>query len=226
MMKRMTACLGLLIAAPGIAAAQEKIAISIGGVELEAPMPAGYCLPTGKNKAAADLLAAADTENVTHASLFRCDQMATEAGPGNDYYLLKTPRRALVATVSRPELIAGLAREFGKAEWQEGGTKAASLTEKASGSISETFNARVEVKGSFSPRGTDADCVYMGGEATVSMPDISYPIQAGACLTSVGNKMITVYTYDDPKGSDGVVRLMRRAQALAMAFKPVAGKTP
>lgn len=226
MIKRKLVWLGLLVAAPGAAMAQDKIAISIVGVDIEAPMPTGYCLPTGKNKAAADLLAAADTENVTHTSLFRCDRMDDASGPGNDYYLLKTPRQALVASISRPELIAQLAKEFGKAEWQEGGSKVSGLTDKVSDSISDTFNTPVEVKGSFSPRGTDDNCVYMGGEATVAMAGMSYPIQTGACMTSVGDKVITVYVYDDPEGKDGIVRLMRKAQALATAFRPVANTTP
>lgn len=219
MKKRILICLGLIAAVPGAASAQEKVRISVGGVDLEAPMPAGYCVPTGKYKTVAELVAAADTENVTLASLFPCDRMSSEQEPGSDYYLIKTPRRALLVSVSRPELIAQLKEEFGKAEWQEGGKRVAEIPGKASESITDTFNTPVEVKGSFAPRGTDADCVYMGGEVQVSMAGLSYPIQTGACMTAAANKIVTVYIYDDPE-EGGVVRLMRNARALAIAFQP------
>lgn len=221
MRNRIWLCLGLTVAAPGTALAQDKVTISIAGIELEAPMPAGYCLPTGKHKAVAELVAAADTENVTLATLFRCDLMAGDRPPGNDYYLIKTPRKALVLKISRAQLIEELGKEFGKAEWQEGGEKVADLPGRVSESVSGTFNTPVEMTGSFAPRGTDADCIYMGGEVQVSMAGLSYPIQAGACMTAAADKMLAVYAYDDPE-TDGIARLMRKSRALAIAFEPVA----
>lgn len=221
MIGRMLLGLALSIGASQGAAAQERLSINIIGVGLEAPIPEGYCVPTGAGRAVADLIAAADHENVTHATLFRCDRIGNPDGPGNDYYLIKTPRQALVLSVSRPELIAELEQEFGKAEWQAGGEQVTKIADEVSGSLSDTFHTPVVVDGSFAPRGTDADCAYLGGQATISMEKLSYPIQAGACMTSVGGKLITVYAYDDPKGADGIVRLMRKTRDLAMAFETV-----
>lgn len=223
---RIWGALVLAMATTGTAAAQDRVSIVVADVKIEAPMPEGYCLPTGKDKVVTDLIAAADTENLTHASLVRCDRVGKPGGLGNDYYLIKTPRRVLLASVSRPELLAALEKEFGKAEWQAGGRASTEVSKKVNEDLTETFSSPVEVKGDFSGRGADSDCAYLGGEAIVSLGGVTYPIQAGACMTSVSNKMIIVYTYDDPKGTDGVVRLMRKAQALAMAFRPAAGDKP
>ena len=226
MILRMLACAGLLSFAASAAAAQDKLAFSIIGVEVDATIPTGYCLPTGKEKAAADLLAAADTFNMTHAMLIRCDRMGSATGPGNDYFLIKTPRNTLMATLPRAELLAALEAEFGKAEWQSGGAALEKAMGDVSDSMSQTFNAPVDVKGEFSPRGTDTDCGYMGGEMTIFGSHSNYPIQSGACITTAGNKLVTVYAFDDPKGTDGIIRLMRKARDLAMSFAPKAADTP
>lgn len=226
MIVRMLACAGLWSLAASPAAAQDKLAFSIIGVEIEAPIPADYCLPTGKDKAIADLLAAADTFNVTYVMLVRCDRMGSATGPGNDYFLIKAPRNTLTAILPRTELLAALEAEFGKAEWQSGNAALEKTMGDVSDSMTQTFNAQVDVKGEFTPRGTDSDCSYLGGEMTISGSHGNYPIQGGACITTAENKLVTVYAFDDPKGTGGVIRLMRKARDLAMSLAPKAEDTP
>lgn len=215
-------CCALLTAMPGAAGAQETLVIDFVGVRIEAPIPEGYCPLTASDKAATDLIAAADAHNVTHATLSRCHG----DGSQKDYYLIKSPRHALALSIPRAELLAEMAQHFGRAEWQAGGKTANDLIETTSRQISDTLNTPTEVNGDFGGRGTDEDCAYIGGEAIVSLGDLTYPIQGGGCMTSVGNKILTVYVYDEPKGAEGVALLMRKARDFAMAFTVTPVVTP
>ena len=219
-MTRTTLVGAALVAAmmPTPALAQDRIVIDMIGVRLEAPLPAGYCLPDVATQAIDDLVAAADTLNVTHVALRPCDAMLSDEEPLKDYYLIKSPRAGLAASVSREAFLAEMAQHFGKAEWQVGGARVKEITDKTNRDIRETLSPSLAVEGDFGARGTDADCAYLGGEAIVSLGTSRYPIQGGACMTSVGNKVLTVYLYGEPT-ENGVVALMQKSRDLAMAFK-------
>jgi hypothetical protein len=115
---------------PGAAEAAD-VTFTVHDVTLTATIPAGYCVPMNKDKLIADTLATGDKENITLATLIRCDKAGRAEGPGNDYMLIKTPQNALATRIPRAELLTALGAEFGKAEWQSGATGKAATADAA-----------------------------------------------------------------------------------------------
>jgi hypothetical protein len=196
------------------------VAFAVNGVKLAVPIPAGYCVPEGRDKLVADTLAKGDTENITLATLLRCDMTGRAAGPGNDYILIKSPNLALGTSIARADFLRALGAEFGKAEWQNG-TSATQATENAAKGLSDALNTSVEIKGDIAPRGTDGDCAYLGGTLNVNGAGVTYPIILGGCITTAGDKVVAVYTYDDPGKGGGVTGKMRTARNIAMKIRTV-----
>lgn len=202
------------------AQAAETVTFTINDVTLTAPMPAGYCEPVNSDRLIADTLARGDRDNITLATLIRCDQAGRAEGPGNDYMLIKSPRTALTTMISRPEFLRAINAEFGKADWQTGVASNAA-TDRAAKGLSDVLETPMEIAGDLAPRGSDQDCAYLGGTLNVNGGGVVYPIILGGCLTSVGNKVLAVYTYDDPGKGGGVAGKMRLARDVAMAIRPV-----
>jgi len=202
---------------PGAAEAAD-VTFTVHDVTLTATIPAGYCVPMNKDKLIADTLATGDKENITLATLIRCDKAGRAEGPGNDYMLIKTPQNALATRIPRAELLTALGAEFGKAEWQSGATGKAATADAAKG-LSDAFSTPVDIQGDIAPRGTDGDCAYLGGTLNVNGGGVSYPIILGGCITSAANKVVAVYTYDDPGKGGGVAGKMRAARNVAMSIK-------
>ena len=209
--------LAAAMAMPGAAHAAD-IAFSVNGIGLTMPLPAGYCIPAGQDKLIADTLAKGDTDNLTLATLIRCDKAGRTEGPGNDYMLIKTPKASLGSVLPRATLLSALSAEFGKAEWQSGATGEQATAHAAKG-ISDALSTPVDIKGDLAPRGTDADCAYLGGTLTVDGGGVRYPIILGGCITSVADKVVAVYTYDDPGEGGGVSGKMRTARDVAMSVR-------
>ncbi|MBL0916403.1 MAG: hypothetical protein IBJ13_13105 [Sphingopyxis sp.] len=203
---------------PMSAQAAESVTFTVHDVTLTAPLPAGYCIPVDRDKLIADTLAKGDTENVTLATLIRCDHAGQANGPGNDYMLIKTPKTALTAKIARSDLIGSLKAQFGTAEWQSNAAgERANAT--ASKGLSDALATPVDIQGEIAPRGTDADCAYLGGSLNVTGGGVSYPIILGGCITSVADKAVAVYTYDDPGKGGGVAGKMRTARNVAMSIR-------
>jgi hypothetical protein len=202
---------------PGAAQAAE-VNFTVAEVKLTAVIPAGYCLPAGQDKVIADTLAMGDAENVTLATLIRCDQAGRAKGPGNDYMLIKTPKAALGTRMARAEFLTALGAEFGKAEWQNS-TASKQSTQDAAKGLSDAFNTPVEIKGDLAPRGTDGDCAYLGGSLNVNGGGVVYPIILGGCITTAADKVVAVYAYDDPGKGGGVTGKMQSARNVAMAIR-------
>ena len=223
-MKRTTiaAAVAMLTMAPGAALAAGPMNFTVDELAMEGVVPDGYCLPAGKNKAAADLLAQGDPENVTPVMLIRCDQQNSSEGVRYDYYLIKAPRKP-IATMKRAEFIAMMAKELALPTYQSGNAGKASLDD-AAGNLTDTFGTKVDLNGEIKPRGTDNVCIYLGGEVTVSSAAASYPIAVGGCGTIVGGKMLFVYSYDDPAKASGVATQLRRARAMADKLKAADGR--
>lgn len=203
--------------APGTAHAAD-MSFSIDDVRLTAPIPAGYCIPTGRDKTVADLVAKGDAENLTLATLIRCDQAGRAEGFGNDYMLIKTPIAAMGVRLQRAEFLQALAAEFGKADWQSG-QLGAQATDDAAKNVSDTLKTPIEIKGEIKPRGTDEDCAYLGGSVNVTGAGVAYPIILGGCMTTAGDKVLAVYSYGDPGTGGGVAGKMRSARAVARTIR-------
>lgn len=204
---------------PGAAQAADLV-FTVNDVQLTAPLPAGYCVADGRDKLLADTLAKGDTENITLATLIRCDRADRTEGPGNDYMLIKAPNAALGTRMARAEFLTAIGAEFGKATWNNGAASKAA-TQNAAKGVSDAFDTPVEINGDLAPRGTDADCAYMGGTLNVNGGGVAYPIILGGCITVAGEKIIAVYTYDDPGKAGGIAGKMRAARNMAMTIRPV-----
>ena len=192
----------------------------VGGVSFAVPMPEGYCLPVERQADVAQLLASMDTENVTDVTLMRCN-VALNKGT-NDYTIIKTPRRALMVTMSRPQLLISIGQAFDNPVAVAGATDQKSL-DAAAKNFSDTFGTKVSLSGDFVPRGKDEVCGYMAGVLRFESPRLSYDQPVAACLTAVGGRMLMIYRAG-LKGDDAsMLQLMRETRAIALTIKPISG---
>ena len=198
-------------------AAQDTIDFSVADVALTMKLPAGYCLPTGRGAAVAQLVANGDPNAVTHATLYRC---GVEPGTGaNDYTLIKTPRSMLDATIDRPALI----REMG-AQFDNPLTVAALAKTDAGADVSRALGTKVEITGEVKPLGHDDVCAYMGGQVSVAGAGTSYLQPAAICITSVGGKILMIARYGKDLAPTAIATLLREARAVALTLRPAATK--
>ena len=211
-MKMMFAAALLLVGATAAGAAGPTASFRFGGVEFEAPIPDGYCLPQGADIDAAQLLAAADRENVTHLTLYRC---GANEGARNDYILVKTPRQALFASLEREQLLAGMAQAFESAEFE---STLAAVPDRVAGDVSSVVGREVDLTGRIQPLGRDDTCAYMGGTLRVTSAELSYPISVGICMTVVSGRLVGVNYYGPDRGSAGVRDLLERAKLFVQSM--------
>jgi len=214
--------LAALAVMPGAAHAKGPMNFSVGDVTMTGHIPDGYCLPTGQNRIAAELLAKGDRENETQVTLMRCDKQGKPDGMQYDYYLIKSPRAAM-PPLARADFIAMMTKELALPQYQSGSSGKASLDDAADG-LSDTLGMKVDLSGEIKPRGADGSCVYMGGEVTVSSAAATYPIAVGGCGTTVGGKMLFVYSYDDPAKRNAVAVQLMRARSIVDRLKAADGR--
>ena len=216
----LAAAAAMISAAAGPADAQAKPAVGsfrISGVGFEMPVPAGYCLPDGKQSDVAQFMAAADKQNVTDLTLFAC--------PGewkNDYILIKTPVDVLLADVGREEALKALGAAFDNPVTKEAFSSGKLLTDAGKG-ISEVAGRKVDLTGEIKPLGRDEACAYLGGTTEVKAPNVSYRISVGGCITVVGRRILTVFVYGPDKGSAGVAALVARSRRLMETIRVAPG---
>ena len=192
------------------------VTFRVGGVEFSMPMPAGYCLPQGTQIDVAQLIAAADTNSVTHLTLVRCGKAFSTAA--NDYTLIKTPKTALIATIERPELLASLGAEFDKPETLKM-LQSDEFDQEISKQAGEVIPGKPQFTGDLKPLGRDDVCAYMGGTVKVEQGSFSYLQSVGTCITSVGKRVIVVNRYGVRADDAGVASLVREAKAEALSIK-------
>lgn len=216
-MKLLTAILAILptMATP-VQASDAKLAdFRVGGVSFSLPIPDGYCPPAGKDADVAQVMSASDTTNTTDLTLVRCDEGVVQGA--NDYTYIKTPIAALLVAIDRPTLLAQLGAEFDKAvdtnAWRD----------QAAKSLSDVMRAKVDVSGNFAPRGKDDVCGYMAGVLHFAAANVSYDQPVAVCITSVGDRVLSVYRTGKKSDDASILSLMREARALALAIKPVSG---
>jgi hypothetical protein len=211
MLKRLAAALLLTASCAASAAETPTTSFRSGGVEFQVPTPAGYCLPRGGAVDLAQLIAAADEHNVTHLTLFPCAQ--TE-GTVTDYIILKTPKVALLATVERGEFLAEMGATFGSPEFGEL-LSSGKLLEESGKAAGEMIGVQLDLSGSLRALGSDDRCAYLGGTIKISSAQAEHVIAAGACMTVVAGRILTINWYGPDRGSNGVAELLRKSKRLA-----------
>ena len=193
----------------------------VGGMSFSLPIPSGYCLPVDRQADIAQMLAAADTVNVTDLTLMTCDKTILKGA--NDYTVIKTPRTALLASVDRATLLAQVGKEF-DTELRLEGTTGSQTMDKASKALSDIFGgAKVSISGSFLPRGKDEVCAYMTGVLHYETLQMTYDQPLAGCITAVGNRIFYIYRAGTAGDPASLLQLMREARALALAIKPISG---
>ncbi|HYD13588.1 MAG TPA: hypothetical protein VEC11_12145 [Allosphingosinicella sp.] len=198
------------------AAAQATVSFTSAGIRFDVPLPSGYCLPRGPFVEFAQQIATADVQNVTHLTLYRCDQQSGDRVV--DYILIKTPRPALGTRITREQLMADLGREF--AAIPAGGSLLSDESVDAiEGRIASALGRQLEMTGSVRPLGRDSVCAYLGGIFALTMAGGTHNVSAGACVTSVAERIITVNWYGADRGSAGVAALLARARRLATLIR-------
>ena len=202
----------LLVGTTAAGAAGPTASFRFGGVEFEAPIPEGYCLPQGADIDVAQLIAAGDRDNVTHLTLYRC---GPHEGVRTDYILLKTPRQALFANLEREQLLAAMAQVFESPEFE---STVAAMPDRVAGDLSTVVGRDVDLAGRVRPLGRDDTCAYMGGTLQVSVAQVTYPISLGLCMTVVSGRLVSVNYYGPDRGEAGVRDLLARAKLFAQAM--------
>jgi hypothetical protein len=194
----------------------------LGGMEFSVPPPAGYCAPKGVERDVLQLLAAADSDNVTHLGLVRCDKAR---GFDKDYFLIKTPRTVLNIVIPRSQLIPLMAAEFRKPEFVAM-MNSDSLQQEASKSVTETLNAKVDLKGRIVAMGEDEVCAYLGGIGNVKGAGQEYVIAWAGCTTAVADRMVSVYHYAEGSTIEQSRALLPKVRSVveAMSARPADGK--
>jgi hypothetical protein len=211
-----------LAALPGGAQAADPLSIRVGDVPVTGAIPDGYCLPTGADKAGADLLAKGDPDNQTLAMLIRCDQQNKPGGTKYDYYLIKSPH-AQPPAMKRAEFIAMMTEELKLPAYQTGEATRPEIG-KAGDNLSTALGTKVDLSGEIRPRGADTVCIYMGGAFEVRSAVSSYPIAAGGCGTIVAGRILFIYAYDDPAKPNSGAVLLQRTRWIAERLKATDGR--
>ncbi len=209
---------GLSLATPLMAksakAAPEISRIMIGTTAIDVPIPQGFCLArTEKERAAEQLSAAADDRNVTHLTATRCDEQSTKMGDG-EYFILKTPRDALLVTIDRKTAVAELAKAAGDPamNFQESVNQAEDGFNKVTG-------AGVRLSGPIGFKGSDDLCVYLGGTLELtSQTGKGYTKAMVLCMTTVDNKLISVNWYAPDTGETAFSKMRNQVRALVVAM--------
>jgi hypothetical protein len=183
------------------------------GTSFSLPIPDGYCLPTGRDVDVAQLLAAGDNENVTHLMLNWCEPRSREA-IDDDYILIKTPKHALLAFVDRKSFMEAVGVEFDKPDFAAALARE-DFTDGAEKSLEETLGSKIDIGGALRPLGKDDVCAYLGGTLEIATPKLAYKISVAGCITSVANRVVTLYWYGPDKGAPGIASLITRVRTLA-----------
>lgn len=185
----------------------------VGGVSFSMPIPDDYCLPSGKMADIAQVLAAADKVNTTDLTLSRCDGEVLRGA--NDYTVVKTPSAALLVAVDRTTLLTQLGAAFGKT------LDTKSWRDTAAKSMSDVTGTKVDISGTFGPRGKDDMCGYMAGVLHYDTPGISYDQPIAVCITAIGGRIISIFRAGTKPDEAGILSLMRETRALAETIKPI-----
>ena len=131
----------------------------------KAPLPDGYCLPTGKYDANAKLGAAADSTNLTDLTFYRCADMTAGADP-TSWGMVKTPLSVVSAKAPpRSQLIAEMKSQVDPAAMKRLDDEAA---KQATPQAERVFGQDLKVGMDAKAVGSDQFGIYFAGTLTVT----------------------------------------------------------
>jgi hypothetical protein len=197
----------LSLVAVATQAPASAIAIKIATTELRLTPPESHCVPIGEGAAVAQVMEAADTLNLTLATLVDC---RPGAQPYRSYYLVKTPRGALLSTIQRPELMAQLGPAFQAIDL-------AALQKQVDSGLTTALGRDLKLDvGSIKPAGQDEVCGYLAGELRMTGADGKpAAVTMAGCMTTVRGKLLTIYHYQPAGSESGLAKHLAVVRAVA-----------
>lgn len=214
MILRWIMTIGLMSAAPVMAAERQVARFSVGERELSWSLPDGYCLPKGTLSTVAQMISSVDQQNLTLLTLFPCDADAEKI---DRYILVKAPVSALAASIPRKQLLTMIGAEFDKPEFKqflEGNSLSADLEKR----MSSLFGTSAEATGTVVPMGINDNCGLVGGAMQFKLGTVATHVGLGGCVTAVDGKVLSTYAYDNYQGPETVKALLSRATELAQSI--------
>jgi hypothetical protein len=179
------------------------------GIAFVAPLPSGYCLPTGRKLETANVMASGDPTRTTLLTIFPCGE--TEASNG-DYIIVKTPVSNARSEFDRGETLDELEAKYSKLQSVQSSenerTQAEALTSKMNG-------GKTSVQGDIRWAGRDEVCNYLAGSITYRIGNREGPVAAAVCMTVVRRKALILYTYGDNTNAGSIARLLPRLRGFA-----------
>lgn len=201
-----------LLSAPCMAESAGKtgdIKFQVAERQLSWSLPDGYCLPEGDLAGVAQIVASADTTNVTNLTLYRCNSLT----PDNQI-LIKTPRSALMAQVSRAELLESVGKEFESSEFAEA-LSSGKVDGAAAEGLKSVFGDDLQATTTIKPLGRDEVCAYMGGSVRIESANGASSELVGVCITSVNSKVVLIYRYGEANDVENIIPLVKMTRTLA-----------
>ncbi|RYE63832.1 MAG: hypothetical protein EOO83_02900 [Oxalobacteraceae bacterium] len=199
----------------GQAAAQTG-GFDIDGIYIEAPLPSGFCLPSGAAVAKADLGVRSDPDNKTHMTVYSCAQMQNDTI--TDYFLVKSPKNLLSYKMTREEVLASLTKEMSDPDFSAQ-KLSSEAGDKATKSISEASGTAINVTTDIRPLGRDKDCAYMGGVVASNTGGVLFSLNVAGCITAVGDRIVMVFRYSKGTKAAEAAKLLPEARKFAMAMR-------
>lgn len=181
----------------------------MAAIDFSVSVPSGYCLPQGKNSDIAQMIAAADSQNITHLTIPLCNN-----DEWMDYYILKTPKKVITTVVDLPEFLSAMGKAFDNPAIKKFIANE-QIDQQVEKDLAQIFGGKIDFSGEIKPLGKDERCAYLGGVGEFKNVPQPYKIAIGACMTVVSKKVITVYSYGPRIDNDGVLNEIKKARALA-----------
>ena len=205
--------LAAALAGTTASAAQPYQDVKAGSVTLRVPYPDGYCLPNGDRAEEFAKLAAGDRRNVTLLTLVDCKPHSAS----NRYLIVKEPVSSLDMPVDRAEMIKEVSATFTQPDVA---AELKLIPQTVATDKSAATGVQINVVSTFSPRGHDDVCVYLGGPIATTKLGKTHDQAGGTCLTVVGARVIALNAYDDTNNPQAFKSLLPQMKLWALQIRP------
>jgi len=184
------------------------------GIEFKFPLPAGFCLPTGRYDDRARLTAGADTANITDISFDDCADMASGADLSR-WGMVKTPRVYASADAgTREKFLRDLKAEIASGDFQKSMEQGVDDSNEA---LQQMYGPGAHVGAHMVPLETDANAGYIGGTITVNGEHGPVTLACVWSVTVIKHRVLLLYFYGPYTAPNDI-------QALLNIRKPATAK--
>jgi hypothetical protein len=195
----------------GAAQAADTVPFSLPGIAFKFPLPAGYCVPTGRYADQAAHAAAADETNRTDVSYYICSDMAANSATSG-WGMLKTPN-ALVdkSGGSRAALIDYFSKLVKPADLAKMNAESARIASKGLHDVGEKGSVSLDLR----PLDTDAIAAYMGGTVTIGSGKL---VACAYATTVVKDRVFLIYLFRPYTDARDITQLLAQVRVTTAAF--------